>query len=151
MGDNPLPLGEEFSVDTLVPEKPDAVIVATGAVPFFPDWKGIKDSGALFVDDVLSSGGVNIGKTTLVLGGGGVGAEAADFLSEMGKEVTLVEMLEGIASDLVTHLQHYLSKRLAEKEVTILTSTKVKAFLSLILVCCNTRNLLVKMIHNRFS
>jgi NADH dehydrogenase FAD-containing subunit len=35
-------------------------------------------------------------------------------------------MLEGIASDLVTHLQHYLLKRLAEKGVTILTSTKVK-------------------------
>ena len=119
-------LGKEFTVDMLDSEKPDAVIVATGGVPFFPHWKGIKDSGALSVDDALLSGGENVGKRVLVVGGGGVGAETADFLSEMGKKVTLVEMLEGIASDLVTHLQHYLLKRLAEKRVTILTSTKVK-------------------------
>ena len=61
-----------------------------------------------------------------MVGGGGIGAETADFLSEMGKEVTLVEMLEEIASDLVVHLKHYLSQRLAEKGVTILTSTKVR-------------------------
>jgi 2,4-dienoyl-CoA reductase-like NADH-dependent reductase (Old Yellow Enzyme family)/NADPH-dependent 2,4-dienoyl-CoA reductase/sulfur reductase-like enzyme len=121
-----LELGKEFTVDILDSEKPDAVIVATGGVPFFPHWKGVKDSGALSVDDALLSGGENVGKRVLVVGGGGVGAEAADFLSEMGKKVTLVEMLEGIASDLVTHLQHYLLKRLAEKGVTILTSTKVK-------------------------
>ena len=119
-------LGKEFTVDILDSEKPDAVIVATGGVPFFPHWKGVKDSGALSVDDALLSGGENVGKRVLVVGGGGVGAETADFLSEMGKKVTLVEMLEGIASDLVTHLQHYLLKRLAEKGVTILTSTKVK-------------------------
>ena len=119
-------LGKEFTVDMLDSEKPDAVIVATGGVPFFPHWKGVKDSGALAVDDALLSGGENVGKRVLVVGGGGVGAETADFLSEMGKKVTLVEMLEGIASDLVTHLQHYLLKRLAEKRVTILTSTKVK-------------------------
>ena len=121
-----LELGKEFTVDILDSEKPDAVIVATGGVPFFPHWKGVKDSGALSVDDALLSGGENVGKRVLVVGGGGVGAETADFLSEMGKKVTLVEMLEGIASDLVTHLQHYLLKRLAEKGVTILTSTKVK-------------------------
>jgi NADH dehydrogenase FAD-containing subunit len=44
----------------------------------------------------------------------------------MGKEVTLIEMLEEIASDLVTHLKYYLSQRLSEKGVTILLSTKVK-------------------------
>jgi len=44
----------------------------------------------------------------------------------MGKEVTLVEMLGEIASDLVTHLKHYLTQRLAEKGVHILTSTTVK-------------------------
>ena len=121
-----LELGTDFTVGMLDLDKPDAVIVATGAVPFFPDWKGVKDSGALSVDEVLLSQGSNVGNRILVVGGGGVGAEVADFLSEMGKEVTVVEMLEGIASDLVTHLQHYLLKGLAEKGVAILTSTKVK-------------------------
>jgi pyruvate/2-oxoglutarate dehydrogenase complex dihydrolipoamide dehydrogenase (E3) component len=52
----------------------------------------------------------------------------ADYLSENGKEVTLVEMREGIALDLVAHLQYFLNKRLREKRVQILTSTKAIRF-----------------------
>jgi 2,4-dienoyl-CoA reductase-like NADH-dependent reductase (Old Yellow Enzyme family)/thioredoxin reductase len=120
-----LELGREFTVEMVRTGKPDAVIVASGARPLVPDWKGIKESGALSVDAVLTGEG-NVGNRVLVVGAGGIGAETADYLSEMGKEVTLIEMLEEIASDLVTHLKYYLSQRLAEKGVTILTSTKVK-------------------------
>ena len=67
-----------------------------------------------------------MGENVLVIGGGGTGAEIADLLSEKGKTVTLVEMLDSIASDLVGHLQHYLLERLQEKQVTILTKTRVK-------------------------
>ena len=52
----------------------------------------------------------------------------ADHLSEDGKEVTLVEMREGIALDLVGHLQHFLNKRLKEKGVNILVNTKAVRF-----------------------
>ena len=120
-----LELGKKFSVEMLETNKPDAVIVASGAIPLFPNWKGIEASGALSVDAVLTGQG-NIGRRVLVIGAGGVGAETADYLSEMGNEVTVIEMLEEIALDLVTHLKHYLSKRLIEKGVTILTSTTVK-------------------------
>jgi 2,4-dienoyl-CoA reductase (NADPH2) len=109
----------------LDPEKPDVVVVATGASPQFPDWKGIEESAALSVDDVLSNG-ADIGDKVLVVGGGGTGAVIADLLSEAGKKVTLVEMLEDIASDLVNHLQYYLKQRLNEKAVTIHTSAQVK-------------------------
>jgi pyruvate/2-oxoglutarate dehydrogenase complex dihydrolipoamide dehydrogenase (E3) component len=54
--------------------------------------------------------------------------EVADYLSENGKEVTLIEMREGIALDLVAHLQYFLNKRLKEKGVQILTSTKAIRF-----------------------
>ena len=118
-------LEREFTVDMLDPARSDVVIVATGALPRFPDWKGVKESGALSVDDVLSKEG-EIGEKVLVIGGGGVGVETADYLSESGKEVTVVEMLEEIASDLVFHLKHDLSERLSKKDVTILTSTRVK-------------------------
>jgi len=120
-----LELGKKFNVEMVRTNKPDAVIVASGATPLFPNWKGIEASGALSVDAVLTGRG-NVGRRVLVIGAGGVGAETADYLSEMGNEVTLIEMLEEIASDLVTHLKYYLSKRLIEKGVTILTSTKVK-------------------------
>ena len=76
------------------------------------------------MDEALSNGD-NIGKKVLVIGGGGTGAEIADLLSEKGKDVTIVEMLDSIASDLVVHLQHFLLKRLQEKQVTLLTGTRV--------------------------
>jgi 2,4-dienoyl-CoA reductase-like NADH-dependent reductase (Old Yellow Enzyme family)/thioredoxin reductase len=118
-------MGKAFTADMLDPARPDAVVVATGASPQFPDWPGIEESGALSVDDVLS-GGADIGDKVLVVGGGGTGAEIADYLSEAGKRVTLVEMLEDIASDLIIHLQHYLKQRLDQKGITIHTSAEVK-------------------------
>ena len=119
-----LELGRRFTEDMLDQQKPDAVVVATGAQPQLPDWKGLTESRAVSVDDVLSDVS-RVGHKVLIAGGGGSGAETADFLSEMGKEVTVVEMLESIASDLVNHMQHYLGQRLKEKSVSILTSTRV--------------------------
>ncbi len=119
-----LELGRRFTEDMLDQQKPDVVVVATGARPQLPDWKGLTESQAVSVDDVLSDAS-RVGHKVLIAGGGGSGAETADFLSEMGKEVTVVEMLENIASDLVNHMQHYLGQRLKEKRVTILTSTRV--------------------------
>lgn len=120
-------LGNPFDPALLEKEKPDAVILATGARPFFPAINGIKDSKALSVEEALFTP-LSLGNKILVVGGGGIGAEVADHLSENGKEVTLIEMREGIALDLVGHLQHFLNLRLREKGVQILTSSKVTRF-----------------------
>jgi len=119
-----LEFGRQFTEDMLVRQAPDAVVVATGARPQLPDWKGVVESEAVSVDDVLSDA-VRVGRKVLIVGGGGSGAETADFLSEMGIEVTVVEMLDTIAADLVNHMQHYLGLRLKEKGVVLLTGTRV--------------------------
>ena len=119
--------GKAFDPALLEKERPDVAIIATGAKPFFPAIDGIEESTVLSVVDALS-GAIPLGKKILVVGGGGIGAEVADFLSENGKEVTLIEMREGIALDLVAHLQYFLNKRLREKGVQILTSTKAIRF-----------------------
>jgi NADPH-dependent 2,4-dienoyl-CoA reductase/sulfur reductase-like enzyme len=120
-------IGKPFSPASLRRGKPDGVIIATGAKPFFPPIDGIHEAKAISVEDALSSS-TPLGEKVLVVGGGGIGAEVADYLSENGKEVTLIEMREGIALDLVGHLQHFLNKRLREKGVQILTSTKAIRF-----------------------
>lgn len=120
-------VGRPFTPASLRRGKPDAVIVATGAKPFFPPIEGIHEAKTISVEDALSGSAAH-GKKVLVIGGGGIGAEVADYLSEDGKEVTLVEMREGIALDLVGHLQHFLNKRLREKGVRLLTSTKAIRF-----------------------
>jgi len=120
-------IGKPFTLASLRRGKPDAVIIATGAKPFLPPIDGIREAKTISVDDALS-GSASLGKKVLVIGGGGIGTEVADYLSEKGKEVTLVEMREGIALDLVGHLQYFLNKRLREKGVRILTSTKATRF-----------------------
>ena len=120
-------IGRPFTPASLRRGKPNAVIVATGAKPLVPPIDGIREAKTISVDDALS-GSVSLGEKVLVIGGGGIGAEVADHLSEKGKEVTLIEMKEGIALDLVGHLQHFLNKRLREKGVRILTSTKATRF-----------------------
>jgi 2,4-dienoyl-CoA reductase-like NADH-dependent reductase (Old Yellow Enzyme family)/thioredoxin reductase len=120
-------LGRPFTLVSLRKGKPDVVIIATGARPLFPPIDGLQEAKAVSVDEALS-GSVHLGRRILVVGGGGIGAEMADYLSEEGKEVTLIEMREGIALDLVGHLQHFLNTRLKTKGVQILTSTKVIRF-----------------------
>jgi 2,4-dienoyl-CoA reductase-like NADH-dependent reductase (Old Yellow Enzyme family)/thioredoxin reductase len=120
-------LGKPFDPAQLKKTRPDVAIIATGAKPFFPAIEGIQESQAISVEEALSDPSP-LGKKILIVGGGGIGAEVADYLSENEKEVTLVEMREGIALDLVGHLQHFLNKRLREKGVQILTSTKAIRF-----------------------
>jgi 2,4-dienoyl-CoA reductase-like NADH-dependent reductase (Old Yellow Enzyme family)/thioredoxin reductase len=120
-------LGRPFTLVSLRKGKPDVVIIATGARPLFPPIDGLQDVKVVSVDEALS-GSVHLGRRILVVGGGGIGAEVADYLSENGKDVTLIEMREGIALDLVGHLQHFLNKRLREKGVHILISTTAIRF-----------------------
>ena len=119
--------GKPFNLSLLEKDRPDVAIVATGAKPFFPAIEGIKESQAISIEEGLSDPS-HLGKKILIVGGGGIGAEVADYLSENGKEVTLIEMREGIALDLVGHLQHFLNTRLKAKGVQILTSTKAIRF-----------------------
>ncbi|OGP78342.1 MAG: hypothetical protein A2V86_01440 [Deltaproteobacteria bacterium RBG_16_49_23] len=120
-------LGKPFRPASLGRGRPDVTIIATGGKPFFPAIDGIRESKAISVEDALS-GALPLGRKILVVGGGGIGAEVADYLSEKGAEITLVEMREGIALDLVGHLQHFLNKRLREKGVQILVNTKATRF-----------------------
>ena len=87
--------------DTIEREKPDVVIFATGAVPIVPDIKGVDDPGVVKGSwDVLNGAAQVPGKKVVVAGGGLVGCETALLLAEQGKEVTIVEMLNDLASDM---------------------------------------------------
>ena len=93
---------------------PDAVIVATGSVPFVPPVNGLDDND-LVVDarDVLS-GAVYVSGSVAVLGGGLVGAETAAMLAGQGCELHVVEMGSRIAADCEpiprAHLLCYLNR-----------------------------------------
>lgn len=105
--------------------QPDTVVLATGGIPNQPPIPGIDNAGVLLGTDVLMGKQVN-GSRVLIIGGGAQGAEVADYLSQSGYSVTIVELREGIALDDPEAARTLLLRRLAQNGVTIFTETSVK-------------------------
>lgn len=105
-------------------EKPDSIIVATGSRPTLPPIKGIDQDFVCVASDVLL-GRLMPGKRVVVIGGGLVGAETADFLAANGQQVTLVEMLSQIIQDGEPAPAMFLKERLRRNGVIVYTSARV--------------------------
>jgi NADPH-dependent 2,4-dienoyl-CoA reductase/sulfur reductase-like enzyme len=117
-------IGKEFTPALIHQSKPDVVIIATGSAPLIPDIPGVNNPRVVTAIDVLS-GKVTIGNKALIIGGGMVGSETADYLSGLSVDVTLLEVLENIATDMVIWQKEFLLERLAMRGVKIITSAKV--------------------------
>lgn len=123
--------GVEIKVNTKVtPEmvrekKPDAVIVATGSVPLVLPIPGIEKT--VHAADVLD-GKVKPGKRVLVVGGGMVGCEVADFLGELGHQVSIIELRSELGADVISEHRKFLMKALKEYQVEGITGAKVTGF-----------------------
>jgi 2,4-dienoyl-CoA reductase-like NADH-dependent reductase (Old Yellow Enzyme family)/thioredoxin reductase len=118
----------EASVEQILPENPGAVVLATGAKPLIPNIEVVNNPRVVTATDLLE-GKKEAGNRVLIVGGGLVGCETADFLGERGREVTIVEMLPEIAGDVQEAVRFFLLKRLKEYSVHIKTETLVKEFL----------------------
>ncbi len=118
-------LGSELTPEVVRELSPDVVIVATGSAPLLPDIPGTERDNVVTAQDVLS--GALVGPRVVVIGGGLVGCETADYLAQQGKDVTIVEMLRHTARDVSPAARYFLRRRLKERNVKMLTSTPVKA------------------------
>lgn len=107
----------------LVAEKnPDAVILATGAKPLHIGFPG--EENAIDAIDVLD-GKKQCGRNVLVIGGGMVGCETADFLAERAYNVTIVEAMDEIARDIISEHKIYMMRSFKEHDVKVMTGVKV--------------------------
>ena len=113
--------GKPFDFTLFQQETPDAVILATGARTIIPSFC---EGADVITDEQILKEEVNVAKQVLVLGGGDTGVEMADLLSQQGKEVTILEMREGIGIDMHPAIRAFLTKRLENQGVSVLTSTK---------------------------
>lgn len=122
-------LNREASPEMIREERPDAVIIATGAEPIIPPVKGIENDRVVLGNDVLAGKAAVISGNLLVIGGGMIGCEVAETMLHNARgpmSVTIVEMLDKIAADVCPNNQLPLLQRLYSKGVRVLTSTKVK-------------------------
>jgi len=119
-------LGEELTEKTLEGKEVDAVIMATGSQPIRPAFPGSDKPHVMTALDVLK-GLCLPGEPVLVVGGGLVGCETAEFLGEQGKEVHLIEMMDHIALDVEPRARLLLAERLKRLGVNIMTSCELRS------------------------
>jgi pyruvate/2-oxoglutarate dehydrogenase complex dihydrolipoamide dehydrogenase (E3) component len=117
----PVYTGSPVNEELLEREKPDALVVAVGAVPVIPKIPGIEQ--AVLARDVLT-GQVRVGKRVVLIGGGLVGCETAEYLTNLGKDVAIVEMLDKLAPKADSYKQHYLSEYITRHAVPVYLETK---------------------------
>lgn len=115
-------LETEATPDLIEKENPDALIVATGAMPIVPDIPGMTSKNVVLAQDVLS-GNDGTGDRVIIVGGGLVGCETAHFLAKQGKNVTIVEMLKRVGADMGRTMRWVLLEILNEENVKILTQS----------------------------
>ena len=109
--------------------KPDAVIVATGSNPLVLPIPGINDTGVIHAGDLLD-GKAAVGKKVLVVGGGMVGCEVADFLGELGHEVSVIELRDQLGPDVIPEHRKFLMKDFDTYKVQGVTGAKVAQFVT---------------------
>ena len=112
--------------DRMIEEgNPDVVILAMGGEKIIPAIEGID---LLLVGDAwqILSGEVAPKSHAVVVGGGLIGMETADFLSQKGTQVTLVEALKRSPVLKITSHGYMLHTRLRDKNCKLLFNTVVK-------------------------
>ena len=119
-----LRLGKKATSTDILNEHPDSVIIAVGAnnaslpIPG-SDLTHVLDAWKVLNYEQFPSGRVAI------IGGGLVGAETAEFLAQMGLNVTVIEMLEEIAKEESSTVKPVMFEDFEKHQVKLLTKTKV--------------------------
>lgn len=106
---------------------PDAIVLATGATPLILPIPGLSGCGYVTAQDMLD-GKTPMGGSVLVVGGGMVGCEAAEYLAERGHRVAVIEMKDVIAADVTPENRRYMFKNFEENHVLLCPSAKVTRF-----------------------
>ena len=115
----------------------DEVVIAAGAhnmdLPM-----PVENSNVVSAWDVLS--GKEVTGKCVILGGGLVGAETAEYLANRGHEVTIVEMMERIAAQESQTVLPLMMKDFAEHNVQQMTNTKVASISNNTVKAVNTKD-----------
>lgn len=101
-----------------------AFIIATGSVISHVSIPGLEEAGYLTSDDALQL--QTTPDSMIVLGGGAVGLELAQFFSRIGVKVSLIQRSEHIMSQADKDLALPVEAKLREEDMTIYTNTSIE-------------------------
>ena len=119
-------LNTEASPELIEEMKPDAVIISAGSVPIVPDIAGSGGEAVIESHDLLGGAEVQ-GKSAVVIGGGLVGFECAQYLASKGITVNILEMKHEVLTDLGQLRKITANFALDKMPITVHTDTICKA------------------------
>ncbi|HEX2500581.1 MAG TPA: FAD-dependent oxidoreductase, partial [Methylomirabilota bacterium] len=121
-------LQTEATAERVLADRPDAVVVATGAVPRRPDVPGADLPGVVTVEDVLSGSATAGPRVVVVDGTGRVQAGlAADFLAIEGRAVTILTPHHTVCDNTEGSTKEPLLERLYRRDVGMIVDTRLVA------------------------
>ncbi|NPU84469.1 MAG: FAD-dependent oxidoreductase [Syntrophaceae bacterium] len=121
-------LGSVLDPRTVEAEQPDALILAIGATPIVPNIPGVEAAHVVPAEKVLTGEKVVQGRV-IILGGGLVGCETAEFLVSKTKGITSVavlEMLDRLAPTISTSYRPFFLGMLKMLGIRLETQTTVE-------------------------
>lgn len=105
--------------------RPDEVVIATGAGPLLIPLPGADQAHVFNAHQVLGGKAEAFGKV-VIIGGGIVGVEVAEFLTNKGLDCKIIEMKDTIASDLGFYRMVLSQEFLAEHGVECIVNAACK-------------------------
>ncbi|MGV8906116.1 MAG: dihydrolipoyl dehydrogenase [Acetobacterium sp.] len=101
----------------------DKVILATGSVPIVPDMFQFDGKKVISSDEVLNL--QELPKSMIIVGGGVIGCEIGQFLSRMGTQITIVEMVDQILPLEDAETAKQLVRQFKKDKIKVMTGTGI--------------------------
>jgi 2,4-dienoyl-CoA reductase-like NADH-dependent reductase (Old Yellow Enzyme family)/NADPH-dependent 2,4-dienoyl-CoA reductase/sulfur reductase-like enzyme len=102
----------------------DIIVNATGSFPVVPPIEGVKQDN-VFVAEAVMLEQHKAGKRVAIVGGGGTGCEAAEWLVDRGHEVAIFEMMAHIGANIEQITRRWMYYELRKAGAQLLTKSKV--------------------------
>ena len=109
-------LRTEVTIEYTEKEAPDTLLVAIGAKPIVPDLEGIERPNVLMAEEATEKADA-IGQHVAILGGGLVGCELGVFLANTGRNVTIIEMTDMLATNSNSFQRMILTDEIKSKTI----------------------------------
>ncbi len=106
----------------------DTVILCTGAEPIVPRIPGLDGIRHMTANSILRGEHVVTGSRVLMLGGGLVGCECAEFLNVYANQIDIVDLLPDFAIGMQKGVRAELLKKLRDAGTAFYPNTKVLEF-----------------------
>lgn len=119
-------LNRDATREEILRENPDCVIVACGAKQNVPEIPGIADGNVVMALDLLT-GKIEAGQDVVLIGGGLIGVDIAEYLDEKKKKVTLLTRQAHIGADIGISTRWVTMMRIKERQgIKVMTKTTYK-------------------------